>query len=175
MGTTRIGRGQSPTWSPDGSRIAYVKRRHIWTMAADGTERIQVTSGPHYDYAPSWSPSGGRLVFASGRGPDEETDLFIATIARPLTRPVRVMHTEAEEFDAEWSPDGTRVAFGTGLCGSHGCSGYHIGVVHVDGTHRRVLTTAMTTDLLRTNRFRRRHRCTRAGLSARRRAMAISG
>ena len=59
-------------WSPDGSRILYVRNRSdevsptedegIYTVSPDGTGRIQLT-GHDFDGSPSWSPSGNQIVF----------------------------------------------------------------------------------------------------------------
>ena len=84
------GTGQQPDWSPDGSRIAFVARRHIFTMGADGRglRRLTANSG---DSDPAWSPDGKYIAFirdhdlyimgADGRGqrrvvdgPDQELD-----------------------------------------------------------------------------------------------------
>ena len=55
-----------PAWGP-GGRIAFVFGGDLWTMAVDGTDRRQVTSGPAVDYAANWSPDGHSLVFTSDR------------------------------------------------------------------------------------------------------------
>jgi Tol biopolymer transport system component len=38
----------------------------IWTMNADGSERVNLTPGrPEQDAGPNWSPDGSRIVFTS--------------------------------------------------------------------------------------------------------------
>lgn len=34
-----------PDWSPDGSRIVFVRESGIWVMNADGSNKIQLTNG----------------------------------------------------------------------------------------------------------------------------------
>ncbi|PYI93836.1 MAG: hypothetical protein DMF03_00190 [Verrucomicrobia bacterium] len=61
-----------PNWSPHGQRIAYWSRPQggqgdVWTMSADGSNAVQVTSGPSMDWNPVWSPDGKYLYFCSDR------------------------------------------------------------------------------------------------------------
>ncbi len=72
---------RAPTWSPDGTRIAFMCRLgvpnasgiatfEICVMNADGTNLVQLTSNGVLDATPSWSPEGQQIVFhrpVSGR------------------------------------------------------------------------------------------------------------
>lgn len=74
-----IGASYSPTWSPDGSQIAFVNDQEgdgdIYMMTADGQRIITLNVGPEFeDNAPAWTPDGRRVAFASNR----EDDLFQA-------------------------------------------------------------------------------------------------
>jgi len=48
----------SPTWSPDGSQIAFMSTRdlnwEVYVMAADGTNQTNITNNPANDRAPAW-------------------------------------------------------------------------------------------------------------------------
>jgi Tol biopolymer transport system component len=67
--------GSSPVYSPDGSRIALVRRTRIfgeisgessdlYVVNADGTGVRRLTNTPaSYEFAPSWDPSGERLAY----------------------------------------------------------------------------------------------------------------
>ena len=48
-----------PTWSPDGSKIAFVSfrdgKRDIFTMAPDGSDIQRLIDDKHMDEAPDWS------------------------------------------------------------------------------------------------------------------------
>ena len=69
----------SPSWSPDGSRIAFQHSEYlssrdgnsqiyvsqIYVMNADGTGQTNLTNTDTHDIAPSWSPDGSRIAFHS--------------------------------------------------------------------------------------------------------------
>ena len=68
---TYAGRNVRPKWSPNGKRIAYVHEtatgaKDVWVMAANGSNKQQVTRVGNVTAAPSWSPDGRWLAFASG-------------------------------------------------------------------------------------------------------------
>lgn len=51
---------QSPSWSPDGGRIAFVSGQdgplNIYTMRTDGTGPVNLTDDPAGDFTPDWQP-----------------------------------------------------------------------------------------------------------------------
>jgi Tol biopolymer transport system component len=62
-----------PTWSPDGGKIAYmlqysVGSSDIWTMNADGTGKLNVTTTRQDNTWPVWSPDGNQIAFVFGFG-----------------------------------------------------------------------------------------------------------
>jgi Tol biopolymer transport system component len=70
--------GMYPSWSPDGSQIAFMSARsgstEIFTMNADGSEQqrlVSMPSGSAID--PRWSPTGRHIVFV--HVPEETADL----------------------------------------------------------------------------------------------------
>jgi len=66
---TQFREGQHPTWSPDGSKIAFEYNSDIWTMNSDGTELTQLTSTEKVqEHLPSFSPDGEYIVYASNEG-----------------------------------------------------------------------------------------------------------
>jgi Tol biopolymer transport system component len=65
-----VAAGHSPSWSPDGRRLAYVARggMAISTVGADGRGARKVFRGKGQVGAPVWSPDGRRIAFVSGWG-----------------------------------------------------------------------------------------------------------
>jgi len=71
----RLTRGTAdtaPAWSPDGTRIAFLRGgdgdagpAQLWVLPADGGEPEQVTSLPLGAGAPAWSPDGTKIAFAA--------------------------------------------------------------------------------------------------------------
>jgi serine/threonine protein kinase len=57
-------------WTPEG-RIVFMSEESgnadIWSMNADGSDRRQLTTDPHYDKGPAVSPDGRYIVFMSNR------------------------------------------------------------------------------------------------------------
>jgi len=68
---TRLTDGEWPSWSPDGTQIAFSTTRdgnsEIYVMNADGTDPQRLTSNTAPDWDPAWSPDGTQIAFTSSR------------------------------------------------------------------------------------------------------------
>ena len=119
----------SPSWSSDGSRIAFISDRdgdnEIYVMNIDGSGVIQLTDDFASDEDPEWSPDGSRIAFHSDRDGDYEIYVMNAdgSGVTQLTD-----NSDADRGSA-WSPDGTRIAFHSDSDGD-----YEIYVMSADGS-----------------------------------------
>lgn len=68
----------TPVWSPDGSRLAFLREGQVFLMAADGGEPERLTELPLGAGAVSWSPDGSRLAFSAPVNPTDGTGPLVA-------------------------------------------------------------------------------------------------
>jgi len=96
-----------PTWSPDGTRIAFSRDYDIWVMDADGTDQVNLTDSPELDeYEPDWSPDGNKIAFTEGSSSD------IWVMNADGSRRANLTNTPSVGDDhPAWSPNGNKIAF----------------------------------------------------------------
>ena len=131
-----------PTWSPDGTRIAFRSQRdgndEIYLMNSDGSCQVNLTNDPADDWAPAWSPDGMHIAFAHFFEGKQYSD--IAVMNADGSGPQRLT-TAHGEYPA-WSPDGTRIAFASARDGN-----YEIYVMNADGSQQTRLTNNPAYDM----------------------------
>lgn len=148
----------SPSWSPDGKQIAFVRvallndaiDEGMYLMNSDGTglRKVYSTGLPSVGIQHlRWSPDGSRLGFVRSKWPpgpgpvteaDEERRIFVVnadgTDARPIT------HADQRIGSFSWSPGGESVVFWRESAGPQGRFVNDLFVMNVDGTEVRQLT-----------------------------------
>jgi Tol biopolymer transport system component len=103
-----------PTWSPDGSKIAFYRYNRTWQIfvldLTTGVETdIDRTGGIFADSDPDWSPDGSKITFTrlvSGLGNE------IAVMnADGSNQTVLTSAPGNGDIESKWSPDGTNLAY----------------------------------------------------------------
>ncbi len=101
--TTYSGSETSPSFSPDGSQIAFEwngeKRDNfdIYLKLVDGGAPLRLTTNPAPDYGPAWSPDGRQIAF-------ERVGSGVYSIS-PLGGPERKL-ADGDGNGLAWTPDG---------------------------------------------------------------------
>jgi len=114
--TNDLGIEEWPTWSPDGSQIAFIRcaaeRCGIFTLSVrGGTERKvrDLRYDRYYDLA--WSPDGRSIVYAERSSPSEPYVLFSLSLDNSLTRRLTTPRSlNLGELRFAFSPDGSMLA-----------------------------------------------------------------
>ena len=130
---------RAPSWSPDGSKIAFVGQGGIWILPIEyynsndsitaSRQRPIVSAGN----SPAWSPTGDQIAFTSGQGSGRRV-----AIANTDGTHVRAI-TDTTSDHPTWSPDGGTIAYD--VWSSDG----HVAVWLIDlrtGQTRRLLNDA---------------------------------
>lgn len=109
---------RSPSWSPDGKRIAFVRRMNdavrqdVFIMNADGSEITQIThSDPFVAFfsRPDWSPNGKRITFGANR--DLAGNFTNSAHVFTMNPDGTGMLQLASGASPAWSPSGRRIVF----------------------------------------------------------------
>jgi Tol biopolymer transport system component len=128
---------QTPAWSPDGRRIAFVESYpdyEMYVINSDGSEEQELSRGE----TPVWSPDGRKIAFVVGVAFDS-SEIYVMNADGSEQR--RLTRNAASDFAPAWSPDGRRIAFRSRRDGN-----WEIYVMNANGNAQRRLTRNLTYD-----------------------------
>jgi serine/threonine protein kinase/Tol biopolymer transport system component len=126
--------GSEVEFSKDGKWVTWFGRagdNSLWRAAADGSQRLRLTTPPFWARHPHWSPDGKQIAFNGAPGKDESR-IYVVPFDGGL--PKQVSHGEsgkAGDWDASWSPDGASIAFGCDFS-VNGVPGHMVYVVNLE-------------------------------------------
>jgi len=114
-----------PTWSPDSSRIAFVRGssdgddydsyRKLFVVNADGTGLYEVPNADPFAYNPSWSPDGTTILYSHQyHGRNGSCADMVMSIHPDGTHASTVLKQGCTSEAGSWSPTGLRVALTLG-------------------------------------------------------------
>jgi Tol biopolymer transport system component len=138
-----LGPGEAPAWSVDGTTIAFIRNRDVWTVRPDGTGLARQTRTAAIEESPDWSPDGS-LVYASNRSGTFE--LYVQKPGGAARRLTHVPKRWQEDRSPAWSPDRKWIAFSSMRPGAFNAELYR---VRPNGTGlQRLTVTPGTEDVL---------------------------
>ena len=129
-----------PTWSPDGSMIAFASNRsgtrQLYVASANGNKVEQVTDLNNMGGRSTWSPDGKHLAFY--RGPAGDRDIYVINInGGGLDR----LTNGGDNLGPSWSPNGEWIAFTSFRDGNN-----EIYIVRPNGNRETRLTNNFISD-----------------------------
>jgi Tol biopolymer transport system component len=116
------GTDKLPSWSPDGSKIAFNSERFdaskddyadgedIFTVNAKGGSIEFLTENDATNTNPRWSPNGSKIAFVSNNNSDNDVEIY--EMDANGSNSTRLTNNSSSYDDhPSWSPDGTKIIF----------------------------------------------------------------
>lgn len=101
----------SPTWSPDGKKIAYVSfestRSRIYIQDLSTGSREMLTDFQGINSAPVWSPDGSRMAMVLSK--DGNPDVYVMDLTSRVLK--QVTNHFAVDTEPSWMPDGRSLIY----------------------------------------------------------------
>ena len=118
------------SWSPDGTRIAFVGAGGLYAVNVDGSGDVPLTSGVGVSF-PAWSPDGTKIAFTCAV---QAGNNDICVVNADGTGLLQLTTDPADDHRPAWKPDGSKIAFATSRYGLDGNGNAVIAVMNPDGS-----------------------------------------
>jgi WD40-like Beta Propeller Repeat len=119
-----LGPGGEPNWSPDSSRIAFVRDGNVWITPVDNPQPAALTAQQNWAWGrPTFTPAGDALVVSGqpfdNMGAQGNTEFGLDTLPLDGSGTLAPLPGLSQKingrlpYDLRFSPDGSKLAFST--------------------------------------------------------------
>lgn len=91
-----------PSWSPDGTQIAFGYDFDIWTLTLSDSSVTRLTTDTEFDFYPRWSPDGDQIAFF------RDEDIWVVDPVTGVETPL-IAGANRDQYPS-WAPNGLRIA-----------------------------------------------------------------
>lgn len=109
--TFDAGLQHQPTWSPDGTRVAFASHvsgnSDIWEQGVSSPVPVRLTTSDEHDWQPAWSPDGRSIAFRSER---DGGGLYVIPAGGGPARRIASFG-----YRPRWSPSSTQILFSSSM------------------------------------------------------------
>jgi len=139
LGTDSIEWVQSPSWSPDGTHLVFIRDGRIVMMTADGRSEENLTTGSTqaitHAWEPRWSPDGSAISYSTDIG--HVLGIRIVDLRTRQSHDIVLPGDSLHMGSPTWAPGGDRMLFCRARPGTSTCD---ISTISLDGTGLTVLS-----------------------------------
>lgn len=116
------GNSTEPTWSPDGTRLAFISDRDggepaIFITRWDGTNTVRISPDNQKVGNPAWHPKGNKIVYyaeeSAGRSHTNIFSVHVPSSGSGRRIPRRITKLEGRNITPHVSPNGQIIAYST--------------------------------------------------------------